>query len=381
MKNIFFILFIFIFCSCVYNKKPEDHLNPDRNINKPLSGKKIYISGCLSGLKAKKIYIFQHPFFKQLLDSTIIKNDSFSLIIDSSILLDINDTYGIKVKGEDGKIFRAFFYNHVLSTKAQKYLDDGFIIDTNFITINGNKSFDSGLVIKASVTNDSYLRLQMTQFGYLDNDSIKRTLQVKNYISIINQYPKSMYLLYQLSLNKSVIRKNEFFSFLQLFDEAVIKTELGKKMLTYAEMKSDTQQLPDMNLEGKDGKSLNIIDTSAKLNMLVIWASWCGPCREEIPFLKKIYNQYKDLGLNITSISIDRDITQWKNALNSEKMPWKQLIVPQNKTELFNTFYEVGDIPYVIFLNKKGNVIGRSIGIDANTEEEYKSIIDKNIQF
>ena len=381
MKNIFFILFIFIFCSCVYNKKPEDHLNPDRNINKPLSGKKIYISGCLSGLKAKKIYIFQHPFFKQLLDSTIIKNDSFSLIIDSSILLDINDAYGIKVKGEDGKIFRAFFYNHVLSTKAQKYLYDGFIIDTNFITINGNKSFDSGLVIKASVTNDSYLRLQMTQFGYLDNDSIKRTLQVKNYISIINQYPKSMYLLYQLSLNKSVIRKNEFFSFLQLFDEAVIKTELGKKMLTYAEMKSDTQQLPDMNLEGKDGKSLNIIDTSAKLNMLVIWASWCGPCREEIPFLKKIYNQYKDLGLNITSISIDRDITQWKNALNSEKMPWKQLIVPQNKTELFNTFYEVGDIPYVIFLNKKGNVIGRSIGIDANTEEEYKSIIDKNIQF
>ena len=381
MKNIFFILFIFIFCSCVYNKKPEDHLNPDRNINKPLSGKKIYISGCLSGLKAKKIYIFQHPFFKQLLDSTIIKNDSFSLIIDSSILLDINDTYGIKVKGEDGKIFRAFFYNHVLSTKAQKYLDDGFIIDTNFITINGNKSFDSGLVIKASVTNDSYLRLQMTQFGYLDNDSIKRTLQVKNYISIINQYPKSMYLLNQLFLNKSVIRKNEFSSFLQLFDKAVIKTELGKKMLTYAEIKSDTQQLPDMNLEGKDGKPLSIIDTSAKLNMVVIWASWCGPCREEIPQIKKLYDQYKYRELSIVSISIDEDIISWKRALNSERMPWRQLIVPKEKTELFNTLYEVGSIPYVIFLDNKGKVITRSIGVDANTQEEYKTIIHKYIPY
>lgn len=381
MKNIFYILFIFFFCSCVYNKKPEDYLNPDRNIKKPLSGKKILISGCLSGLKAKKVYIFQHPFFKQLLDSANIKKDSFSLIIDSSILLDINDTYGIKVKGEDGKVFRAFFYNHVLSTKAQKYLDDGFIIDTNFITINGNKSFDSGLVIKASVTNDSYFRLQMTQFGYLDNDSIKRTLQVKNYISIINQYPKSLYLLYQLSLNKSVIRKNEFFSFLQLFDEAVIKTELGKKMLTYAEIKSDTQQLPDMNLEGKDGKPLSIIDTSAKLNMLVIWASWCGPCREEIPQIKKLYDQYKYRGLSIASISIDEDIISWKRALNSESMPWRQLIVPKKKTELFNTLYEVGSIPYVIFLDNKGKVITRSIGVDANTQEEYKIIIHKYIPY
>jgi hypothetical protein len=162
------------FCSCINNKKPGDNSNPDRNTKKPLNGKKFYINGCLSGLKAQKIYIFQNLYFKQLLDSASIKNDSFSLIIDSSSLLDINDSYGIKVKGKDGKVFRAFFYNHVLSTKAQKYLDDGFMIDTNFITINGNRSFDSGLVIKASVTNDSFLRLLMTQFGYLDNDSIKQ---------------------------------------------------------------------------------------------------------------------------------------------------------------------------------------------------------------
>ena len=381
MKNTFFVILIMIFCSCINNKKPEDYSNPDRNTPKPLSGKKIYISGWLSGLKAQKIYIFQHPYFKQLLDSANIKNDSFRLIIDSSILLDINDSYGIKVKGEDGKIFRAFFYNHVLSTKAQKFLYDGFIIDTNFITINGNRSFDSGLMIKASVTNDSYLRLQMTQFGYLDNDSIKRTLQVKNYISIINQYPKSMYLLYQLSLNKSVIRKNEFFSFLQLFDKAVIKSDLGKKMLTYAAKKSDNQQLPDMNLEGKDGKPFNIFDTSAKLNMIVIWASWCGPCREEIPQLKKLYELYKHRGLSITSISIDEDITAWKRALNSESMPWRQLIVPKEKTELFNTLYEVGSIPYVIFLDNKGKVITRSIGVDANTQEEYNTIIHKYISY
>jgi len=46
---------------------------------------------------------------------------------------------------------------------------------------------------------------------------------------------------------------------------------------------------------------------------------------------------------------------------------------------LFNTLYEVGSIPYVIFLDNKGKVITRSIGVDANTQEEYNTIIHKYI--
>lgn len=381
MKNILYILFIFFFSSCVYNKKHEVYLNPNRNIKKPLSGKKILISGCLSGLKAKKIYIFQHPFFEQLLDSTDIKKDSFSLIIDSSILLDINDLYGIKVKGEDGRIFRAFFYNHVLSTKAQKYLNDAFIIDTNFITLNGNKSFDSGLVIKASLTNDSHFRLQMTQFGYLDNDSAKRKNEMEKYLSIIKEYPSSQYLLSQIDENKSVIKRDELAQLLQGFDKSAMRSNNGEKMLAYLAKKTDNQQMTDMVLEDDNGKASSVLDTTGKVNMLVIWASWCGPCRREIPELKKLYEKYKDRGLTITSISTDETRTSWKVSLFVESMPWRQLIVPKEKKELFNTLYEVGSIPYVIFLDNKGKVITRSIGVDANTQEEYKIIIHKYIPY
>ena len=380
MKNIFYILFIFFFCSCVYNKKPEVYLNPNRNIKKPLSGKKILISGCLSGLKAKKIYIFQHPFFEQLLDSADIKKDSFRLIIDSSILLDINDLYGIKVKGEDGRIFPAFFYNHVLSTKAQKYLNDAFIIDTNFITINGNKSFDSGLVIKASVTNDSYFRIQMLPFGYLSNDSAKRKNEMEKYLSIIKEYPSSQYLLSQIDENKSVIQRDELAQLLQGFDQSAIRSNIGKKMLAYLAKKTDNQQMTDMVLEDDNGKASSVLNTTGKVNMLVIWASWCGPCRREIPGLKKLYDKYKDRGLTITSVSTDENRASWKAALFVESMPWKQLIVPKDKIELFNLTYEVGSIPYVLFLDDKGKVITRSIGFDENTSGEYESIIAKYIK-
>lgn len=374
---LFFILLLF---SCWETNGDRLMINPDRANKRPLTGKKILISGCLSGLKAKKIYIFQHPFFEQLLDSTDVKKDSFSLIIDSSILLDINDLYGIKVKGEDGRIFRAFFYNHVLSTKAQKYLNDAFIIDTNFITINGNKSFDSGLVIKASVTNDSHLRIQMLLFGYLSNDSAKRKNEMEKYLSIIKEYPSSQYLLSQIDENKSVIQRDELAQLLQGFDQSAMRSNIGKKMLAYLAKKTDNQQMTDMVLEDDNGKASSVLNTTGKVNMLVIWASWCGPCRREIPGLKKLYDKYKDRGLTITSVSTDENRASWKAALFVESMPWKQLIVPKDKIELFNLTYEVGSIPYVLFLDDKGKVITRSIGFDENTSGEYESIIAKYIK-
>lgn len=374
---LFFILLLF---SCWETNGDRLMINPDRAKKRPLTGKKILISGCLSGLKAKKIYIFQHPFFEQLLDSTDVKKDSFSLIIDSSILLDINDLYGIKVKGEDGRISRAFFYNHVLSTKAQKYFNTAFIIDTNFITINGNKSFDSGLVIKASVTNDSHFRIQMLPFGYLSNDSAKRKNEMEKYLSIIKEYPSSQYLLSQIDENKSVIQRDELAQLLQGFDQSAMRSNIGKKMLAYLAKKTDNQQMTDMVLEDDNGKASSVLNTTGKVNMLVIWASWCGPCRREIPGLKKLYDKYKDRGLTITSVSTDENRASWKAALFVESMPWKQLIVPKDKIELFNLTYEVGSIPYVLFLDDKGKVITRSIGFDENTSGEYESIIAKYIK-
>ena len=52
------------------------------------------------------------------------------------------------------------------------------------------------------------------------------------------------------------------------------------------------------------------------------WASWCGPCRKEIPNLKKLYELYKSKGLEIVSVSIDQKEDAWKKALAEEKLPW-----------------------------------------------------------
>ena len=59
------------------------------------------------------------------------------------------------------------------------------------------------------------------------------------------------------------------------------------------------------------------------------WASWCGPCRGEIPHLKEAYAKYADKGVAFFSVSIDKSDAAWKKALVEENMPWEQVCAPQ----------------------------------------------------
>ncbi|MCA6471500.1 MAG: TlpA family protein disulfide reductase [Chitinophagaceae bacterium] len=374
---LFFILLLF---SCWETNGDRLMINPDRAKKKPLTGKTIIITGRISNFGADSIYLYQQPYWDEFLVTVPLVNDSFRMEVDSSLLLNQFDSYGMKYKKINFKRKGFDFTNHILTTPKQKYLSNFFLIDTSSIIVNGDAKKDSGLYITAGKNNESMFRCQWLQFGYLSNDSAKRKNEMEKYLSIIKEYPSSQYLLSKIDENKSVIKREELAQLLQGFDQRAIRSNIGKKMLAYLTKKTDNQQITDMVLEDDNGKASSVLNTTGKVNMLVIWASWCGPCRREIPGLKKLYDKYKDRGLTITSVSTDENRASWKAALFVESMPWKQLIVPKDKIELFNLTYEVGSIPYVLFLDDKGKVITRSIGFDENTSGEYESIIAKYIK-
>ncbi len=120
------------------------------------------------------------------------------------------------------------------------------------------------------------------------------------------------------------------------------------------------EALPQFDLLQADGSKVNMADCvkGKKVYLIDFWASWCGPCRKEIPNLKKLYEQYKDKGLEIVSVSIDKDDKAWKKALDEEQLPWPNGVDRDGIADS----YKVQFIPAIFVVDgATGNCVAQNI--------------------
>jgi thiol-disulfide isomerase/thioredoxin len=120
-------------------------------------------------------------------------------------------------------------------------------------------------------------------------------------------------------------------------------------------------------LKDKDDKSFDFknIVSGKKYILIDFWASWCAPCRKEIPNLKEAYKNYSDKGFEILSISIDKDEEAWKKALNQENMPWLNLLDDNKVSNIF----KVKAIPATFLVDENGVVIAVDLRGEALEEK------------
>ncbi len=280
--------------------------------------------------------------------------------------------YSLSYKNDEDKLKKLNFYNHVLSSDSQKYVLDAFLIDSTFIAITPSKQLEGYYTIKAGIETAAFFKTQMMNFGYLEADLTKRTEQLQKYISIANSYPGSVYLLQKINENKSTLKKTELIALLSRFNSNATNNSIYKVLKTYAESKNDNPVFENYKFETNSGIATDIYSSSAKVNVIVFWASWCAPCRQEIPGLKKLAAKYKPNELNIVSISIDDSRKSWLNAVAAEQMSWPQLIIPQTSMQQIKEQFEIGAIPYTLFLDSNGKLITRFIGNDENSASQYE---------
>ncbi|HEU0063712.1 MAG TPA: TlpA disulfide reductase family protein, partial [Flavisolibacter sp.] len=109
--------------------------------------------------------------------------------------------------------------------------------------------------------------------------------------------------------------------------------------------------------------------------LLVFWASWCVPCREEFPELKSIYKSYHHKGLEIIAASIDKDVKAWKSTIESEHInQWWQFLVDESKPRV-SSMYFVNGVPLIVLIDKQGKIISRWIGYSqANLDSLIKEM-------
>ena len=107
--------------------------------------------------------------------------------------------------------------------------------------------------------------------------------------------------------------------------------------------------------------SLNKITKEAKVTIVDFWASWCKPCRMENPNIVRLYNQYKDQGLAIVGVSLDKDGKRWRDAINQDQLTWNHVSSLLYWNEPIAKQYGITSIPQMYVLDSNGVIIAKNL--------------------
>lgn len=197
-------------------------------------------------------------------------------------------------------------------------------------------------------------------------DSIREAI-FNTGVNFIRKYPESPVALYVAkTLKVTAYGRDKAQEIASLFSDAIKTTLQGqqaiKALLEHPLYKND--KLPDFDVLTTEQKVVKLSTLLKKehYTLVELWASWCGPCRADIPHLKETYDKYHDKGFEIVSISIDDNVDDWLKAVKQENMPWIQVCGANGKSyekECMELFGVTG-VPSCVLIDGKGRVVSIS---------------------
>ena len=119
----------------------------------------------------------------------------------------------------------------------------------------------------------------------------------------------------------------------------------------------------DFTMNTLDGAPISVMSEVKKnrITVLDFWASWCGPCRQEMPLMIDIYKKYKDQGLGIVGISLDEDADAWKQATDQLGIAWPQMSDLKGWENAAAQMFNITSIPHTIVLDQNGKILRRGL--------------------
>lgn len=131
------------------------------------------------------------------------------------------------------------------------------------------------------------------------------------------------------------------------------------------------QQIPDFTMPTPDGDSISVKAKvhENRITILDFWASWCGPCRSEMPSMKQMYETYQPKGLGIVGISLDENKEAWTQAISSLRLEWAHMSDLAGWNSEAARLFNVTSIPYTVVVDSLGNILKK--GLRGEALEQY----------
>ena len=134
---------------------------------------------------------------------------------------------------------------------------------------------------------------------------------------------------------------------------------------------------PQFSLAARGGKTINLAQYKGQVVMINFWATWCGPCRQEMPLLESIYKKYNKMGFTLLGVNVEPDSKPAEDWLKATPVSFPILF--DTKSEV-SKMYEVSGMPSTVIVDRKGNVRVIHHGYKPGDENEYQDNIRKLVR-
>ncbi len=137
----------------------------------------------------------------------------------------------------------------------------------------------------------------------------------------------------------------------------------------------DRQKAPDFSWQAQSGKVMHLSDLKGKVVLLDFWATWCGPCRMTIPHVEALNNKYKDKGVVVMGINLDKASSRTAVSQFIKNNGITYLVISDANGKVGN-MYGATSIPRFFIIDKQGNIAKMIVGYDPSMEEKFSKEID-----
>jgi peroxiredoxin len=268
--------------------------------------------------------------------------------------------------------FNNFKHAKILASKSQN--------EWNIYT-NGMDSLDGKWKTMLSNLNEARKNNDKAKVELIYDKEIP-TYRLERYEiakNFIKQYPNSFVSAYSLNYLSGRITldslKNLYIS-LSTYIQQSIDGKKVRDFITKSVVIDIDKQAPAFTQPDISGKQISLRNFAGKFVLLEFWASWCAPCREETPNLKKAYERFHNKGFEIVSISLDGSKQAWLEAIKKDAPTWIQLCDFKERNNEVANQYNIYSIPANFLIDPNGKIVAKDLrGTDL--EKKLSELIKK----